>query len=1031
MQMQEVNWGNFKAKFDGKEQKSFESLCYQLFCFEFGIDIGIFRYKNQIGIETDPIEINGEVIGWQAKFLETNISRKTRELKENIQAAKTKNPSLTKVLFYLNQEFSESRKEGKKEPKYKTEIEDFAERLGVKAEWRVPSYFETQLKQEKNAALAQHFFGLGESIIDFVRELCLHTESILDSVSSNIVFNGKKIKIDRGHVCSNLLSGFDNVPVIVLSGAGGTGKTAVVKDLYNEHQDTTLFFVFKGWEFLKVASVNELFKRYGSFTFSDFLKETKNQQKKYMTIDAAEKLSELGNAEVFKEFLKRVVKSGWSIIFTTRYALDPLEQESVELYGDSFEVIQIRNISKQQLDQLGIEYGFARPQNERFLNLLLTPFYLNEYLESYESSSELKTYSGFKKSIWEKKIQGSSHKDYIHRRRETCFIEIATRRADSGSFYIKSDDLDQGALFDLESDEVIKYDRGNFGVYITHDIYEEWAFNKIIEREFNICTDYRSFLQSFGSSLPILRAFRIWLSEQLLFDADKVKRLIEESICEDQIEGFWKDEILISILLSEHPATFFHDFETKLLDDNGKLLKRIILLLRMACKQIDEDLLQCLGIQHWEGAAYDSAFTMPRGRGWEFAVDFIHRHKKELGLQSVDTVLSLLSDWNNKFIVGDSTKKASQVGLYFYEQISTNRGSRHFRKDTENLIIRVILQGSGEIKNELSKIFEEVLAAGSTSYSDKYYGIVKTVLCSLTDGIEAVKTFPEYVRRLADLFWFQIPENEFSYFVFNIEHYFCITEKHDFTYFPASFYQTPIFQLLRYSPDETIDFIISFVNRAVTCYAKFGQKNGLEDDIEEIKLTFDDGRSAKQFISKRLWSMYRGTAVSTYLLESIHMALEKYLLEEASSEVLESQCEHILRQSRSASLTAVVASVVCSQPNKLFNVAKTLFRTKELFHYDLERLSSDQSWKSSLLTLKQISSFEDRIHYNERIKACDADHRNLSVENIAFQYQLAKSKDDPEVEKRREDVWAILDEHYNRLPPESEQTDDDMTWRLS
>jgi hypothetical protein len=792
-----------------------------------------------------------------------------------------------------------------------------------------------------------------------------------------------------------------------------------------------LFFIFKGWEFFNVASVNELFKRYGSFTFSDFLKETKNQEKKYITIDSAEKLSELENVEVFKEFLKRLVQSGWSIIFTTRYGLDPLERESIELYGDSFEVIQIQNISKQQLNRLGTEYGFALPQNERFLNLLLALFYLNEYLESYESGSELKTYSGFKKNIWDKKIQGSSRKDYIHRRREACFIELTTRRADSGSFYIKPDNLDPEALSGLESDEVVKYDRGNLSYYITHDIYEEWAFNKIIEREFNICTDYHSFLQSFESSLPILRAFRIWLSEQLLFDADKVKRLIEESICDDQVEGFWKDEILISILLSEHPATFFHDFETKLLNDDGMLLKRIIFLLRMACKQIDKDLLKRLGIQYWEEAAYDSAFTMPRGRGWDLTIDFIHKHKKKLGLQSLDIVLPLLSDWNNKFTVGDSTKKASQLGLYYYERISTNRGSRRFRKDIENLIIRVILQGSREIKNELSKIFDEVLAGRSISYSDKYFGLIKTVLCSLMDGIEAVNIFPEYVRRLADLFWFQIPENEFGYFVFNVEHYFCITETRDFTYFPASSYQTPIFQLLSCSPDETIDFIISFVNRAVECYAKSAQKNGLDDNIEEIKLTFNDGRSVKQFISTRLWSAYRGTAVSTPLLESIHMALEKYLLENAPPEVLESQCECILKRSTSASLTAVVASVVCSQPNKLFNVAKTILRTKELFHYDLERLISDQSWKSTLLWLKQISNFEERIHYDERIKACNAYHRYLSLENVAFQYQIAKSKDDPEVEKRKKDVWAILDEHYERLPPESEQTEDDMTWRLS
>jgi len=136
----EINWNNFKAKFNGKEEKSFEYLCYLMFCSEFGQDKGIFRYKNQTGIETEPIEKDGAVIGWQAKFLETKISMKKKELKQSIEATKRKNPSITTILFYLNQEFSESRGKNKKEPAYKIEIEDYAKSKGVKVEWRVPSH---------------------------------------------------------------------------------------------------------------------------------------------------------------------------------------------------------------------------------------------------------------------------------------------------------------------------------------------------------------------------------------------------------------------------------------------------------------------------------------------------------------------------------------------------------------------------------------------------------------------------------------------------------------------------------------------------------------------------------------------------------------------------------------------------------------------------------------------------------------------------------------------------------------------------
>ena len=50
--MTALNWNIFKTKFHQREQASFESLAYMLFCYEHGITKGIFRFKNQTGIET-------------------------------------------------------------------------------------------------------------------------------------------------------------------------------------------------------------------------------------------------------------------------------------------------------------------------------------------------------------------------------------------------------------------------------------------------------------------------------------------------------------------------------------------------------------------------------------------------------------------------------------------------------------------------------------------------------------------------------------------------------------------------------------------------------------------------------------------------------------------------------------------------------------------------------------------------------------------------------------------------------------------
>ena len=86
--MIKANWDIFKAKFSENPQYNFEWFCYLLFCKEYNKNYGIFRYKNQASIETDPIIINTDIIGWQAKFYEVTLSNKKDEILSTIENAK-------------------------------------------------------------------------------------------------------------------------------------------------------------------------------------------------------------------------------------------------------------------------------------------------------------------------------------------------------------------------------------------------------------------------------------------------------------------------------------------------------------------------------------------------------------------------------------------------------------------------------------------------------------------------------------------------------------------------------------------------------------------------------------------------------------------------------------------------------------------------------------------------------------------------------------------------------------------------------
>ncbi|GAH55744.1 unnamed protein product, partial [marine sediment metagenome] len=170
----EINWNIFKLKFCGKEQQSFEQLCYLLFCKEFKQNIGIPGYKNHAGIETSPIEINGEKIGWQAKFYDTRLSEHKKDFIVSIDTAKVRHPEINKIIFYTNQNFGQGKI--KNDPQYKTNIEKHAKSKNVEIEWRTDNYFKSPFVCEENADIAQHFFSIDKSIIDFIDELVQHTE---------------------------------------------------------------------------------------------------------------------------------------------------------------------------------------------------------------------------------------------------------------------------------------------------------------------------------------------------------------------------------------------------------------------------------------------------------------------------------------------------------------------------------------------------------------------------------------------------------------------------------------------------------------------------------------------------------------------------------------------------------------------------------------------------------------------------------------------------------------------------------------
>ncbi len=1012
------NWHIFKAKFSENPQDNFEWFCYLLFCKEFNKPLGVSGYKNHRHLEHDPIEKDKEVIGWQAKFYDTPLSQHKSEIIGLIEGAKRDYPNITKIIIYTNQNWGQGKKQN--DSQVKVDIDNKAKELGIEIDWNhMENFFKSPFVSVDNELISKNFFTLDKSIFDLIDEQQKHTENILNEIQTHIDFSGKTIEIKRNDVLEKLKD--ESSRVLVLSGVGGVGKTALIKNLYAQLKTEVPFYIFKATEF-ELRNISHFFK---NFDFQDFIKAHKEETSKTVVIDSAEKLLDLKNPDSFKEFLTILIENNWKIIFTTRDDyIEDLNYQFFEIYKIIPFNINLQNLEQNELDSISSTYSFKLPGDQKLLDLIKNPFYLNEYLKFYKDDEQL-NYGSFRDNLWNKNIKKSKPA------REQCFLQIACKRANEGQFFLNPD-CESNVLDELTRDGILGYETA--GYFIAHDIHEEWALEKKIEVEFTKKTNGQEFFKNIGRALAIRRSFRNWISKKLLLEDGETKKFIEEVIKNEEIEPFWKDEILISVLLSNYSENFFSNFKDLLLENKQEFLKKLTFLLRIACKEVDEDFFKQLGIKRINLFTLKYVLTKPKGQGWKSIIKCVYENLNTIGIGNLYFVLPIIHDWNTKFKTGETTKYSSLIALEYYQWIL--KKDIYFSRDdnVKDKILQTILYGSNQIKDELKKIFEEILKNKWKNHRDPYYVLSKTILTKL-EGISISQVLPEFVLQLADLFWSYTPKKNrfYSDSRRGVEQYFNIEENHS-DYYPASSYQTPIYWLLQSALKETVDFILEFTNKAVESFAK---SNFAKNEVKEIEVYIGENKTTKQYICDRLWCTYRGTQASPHVLESMHMALEKFFLKNGKhidSKTLESWLLYLLKKTKSSSISAVVASIVLAYPEKIFNIAKILFQTKDFFLYETHRWVLDQGHKNQSLMLKSNFGVDSKndVFENERLEACDDKHRKWNLEHLFLNYQCFRNEktSEQEAEERQKILWEILDGYYKKLLPESEQTELDETWRL-
>jgi len=980
-----VNWDVFQYKFTEKARDAFEHLAYILFCDEFKIENGTFRYFNQPYVETLPVKNGEEFIGFQAKYYDagTSIADKKKELKKAIEGAKTKYPEISKFIIYTNKELSTSSNKDKVKPDYQIEIEKYGFEKKIFVEWRVKSNFEIILMKSELELIRDYFFNPDSGIKGYLAQIKLHSQNKLENIKSTISYKNQKFKIKNKN--SDITSFYESKnSCLIIYGDGGSGKSGFAKDLLENESGATI--AFKATDF-DVTTFAEFSRRFGDYTFEDYLKMYKDEEKKICLIDSTEKTLIMNNRDTFNEFMKLLFKYGWKIIFTVR-TVHKDNFINIFLHGISYQELKINTLSKIQLQNLLQDSDVFLPKEEPYINLICNLFYLRLYMEiACENNSDMSTMEKFIESIWKYKIKSTNYHRQLDIRREKTICNIVLSCANRGIYYYEYQlNDDSEAIEALKEDEILFYDETMRGYSLSHDIYEELVLNYIFEGLYMKKVECKSFFEEVGDSLIVRKNLRLWLKEKLVQEAEKITDFILEIFYSNEVSTIWQDEILVTLMSIEDNNTSLNLIEPILAKDEYKLLYRAVFLLKTTCRIINIDFWDKILTSEEKMSINLYRSTKPTGAGWRYIFNFIYENLTiiEWNPQNIMLVIECLYNWTLHNVKGIETKYAGLIALYLYEQIKTEK-SLIYKLNDENIekVNNVILSSSWEIDKELSSIVEEVITDTNFNHMHKYYDLCEQSLTNVFKCGNLADSNSNLIFALANKYWF-FKKKDVLYSSHEIEDSFGLNDSTSHQYYPSSAFQTPIFRLLQCNPLETIDFIINVFDKVTQVYCNSDLANKYDETLT-IKMTLPNGKEIEQIASRRLWLMHRGThSAAPNLLESILMALEKWLLMVLKNipDVLEDICIKLL-SSKSAALTSVVVSLVEAYPQKLFNIACILIPLKEVFVLDNIRAVQE----SSSNFLKGVVP-ANKLYEDERIRTNNQVFRKKILEDVILEYQL-------------------------------------------
>jgi len=995
-----VNWHKFQAKVGDSAPAEFERLCYLIFCRKYNRPYGIFRYRDHPALETSPIEVDGELVGFQSKFFLDKFSNHKSDIIEAVEKVEKHYKELKRLIFFMpmDHDCNQNAADDGHETNAQREVENLAISFGFKIEWFCHSHFEATFSNKLYFDIGRHYFSDDHGMFALFDEIDCCKKRFLKTIHDSIEVGGKKFKIDRKELLKKIeLS--EGGTIFILYGEGGIGKSGVIKELIQDGNGTT--WVFRPEEVVRFFSDSELSRSWHT-AIGNVINETNDIVNRTIIVDSAEKIENLeSDGGIFFAVIRIFVDAGWKVVFTIRTMFCDMLVRYLSSNMSSLHVQRemISPLTSTEIGRVESEFGIRLPSEVCTFHFLKIPFYLNIYIKNVKEFQKTGL-CDFKKQIWFLVVEGGHVGDFA----AAYFQRMVVKHIKEHDYWLDVSSALPETIQTLIKREILLQDFATSQYYIAHDVYEEIALEYEIEK---ILREWSTgeFFQQIPESRKMIRAFRIWLKDKLEFDIDSVKGVVRSAV--NQVGGHWKNEALIAILNSSYAETFLAENKDRLFADKAAFLCSVIKLVRCACKEPRRD----FPISELSNANLRYYLTKPSGRAWEVLILFICDNDACLHGFDLGPIVDFICEWIQCNSDGEVARKA---GL-FAMKVSLQDGKEfetHY--DSWGNLTKIITASSKEIHNELQEFISFTLNDYDSSTIGLQREIYKGVLEHPYEHVNFIKQFPELTRQMAMAAWFK-PRNHY-YSAEWAEEVFGLSDRFLDSYVCPSAHATPIYILLNLDFAKTLDFLIEVVNKAV-CHAAGWRKDDI--GIKKTTISFPDGETVTQYISQPLWCMHRGVGspVTPYLLQSIHMALERFFIDmhkllanyKDKIEWLEQVAIGAIKKSKSASITSALNSLVLAYPDSYFGLASIIMTSREMIKADHTRgVISEAECKS----LYDIYGNRNDVCIAERRLTLEDKFRSETLESVMLRYQM---EFDDAKHERRQKMFTLLDKYGSSL----------------